>query len=672
MRQDLRSSLLVLTLAAIAVLFLYDIRNFDVFLHLHAGRHIVSTGTIPDTDPFSAIASGREWVNHSWLSAVMLYLVRDCAGVAGLVLFRVAAMVGVAVLLVLACRRAGGEMELCCAVVLLACAAARPSVVIRPVLLTFLLASAFLLIPRAVPRSKLGVPIALVTLTALWSNLHGGVLIGLVIVGSYALSHTLTEPREAPRYWATLAACALATLLNPFGYRVIAYPLKLAGMGKVVGNVTEWLPPEWSRWHVPFGLMAALVIASVVVAVVTHRDSWRRPWFLSSLLLSGFFGAMSCRVQRNMPLFALFAAVASIEGLAPMLSRKRIGTAAWCVSAIVAFTIVCADRRHLGYGISQGLVPEHAFDVILKSKLHGNVLSEYRWGGYTMWRGGSVDPPLRPVIDGRNEVYGEKLYAEVAEVVELKPGWEQKLADWRVRFMVLDRKWGDETARESRDWKLVHFDDVCVVWAKRTPANQEIVDQLDCAPLHPDTANALIFEGRQLDLIERKLVDKLAEDTSSVVATRLIAKCALKRQDYQRSRDLFATCARLAPRDADIRYHLGYTERKLRRPQVALAHYLGAIRLCPDRALYHLGAAQCLVGLRGLDEAEKHYRRAVELAPKLVVARSQLAELLCRVGRVAEAKEQIRGIASVAGDAAAQQVLQRLRQLSAPAPGGRR
>ena len=311
-------------------------------------------------------------------------------------------------------------------------------------------------------------------------------------------------------------------------------------------------------------------------------------------------------------------------------------------------------------------MPERAFDVILDSKLQGNVLSEYRWGGYTMWRGGTIDPPLRPVIDGRNEVYGEKLYDEVAKVVELKPGWEQKLADWGVTLMVFDRKWGDETARKSGDWRLVHFDDACVVWAKRTPANQQVVDQLDCAPLHPDTANALIFEGRHLDLIERKLVNKLAEDTSSLVVTRLIAKCALKRQDYRRSRDLFATCARLAPRDADVRYHLGYTERKLRRPDVAFAHYLGAIRLCPDRALYHLGAAQCLVELRVLDEAEKHYRRAIELDPQLVVARSQLAELLFRAGRVAEAKEQIRGVASVAGEAAAQQVLHRLRQLSRP------
>ena len=672
MTRDLKSPLLPLTLGLVALLFFYDIRSYDTFLHLHAGQHVLATHSIPRVDPFSAVARGREWVNHSWLGAVALYLIHEAGGIPAVALFRVAMMVATALVLVLACRRAGGSMSLCCAAALLACAAGRPSVLARPVLFTFLLVAVFLWLPRAVARPAWAVPAMWVALTGLWANLHGGVLVGLLIVGAYALSHTLERDR-AWRHWLTLVLCAAATLCNPFGYKVLAYPLRLAAMPGVVGNITEWLPPSWSVKHVPFGLLAAFFLLSVAAVTMKDRRVWKRPGFLSSVLLAAAFGAMSCRVQRNMPVFALFAAVACVEALAPLLSRlpsrRHVGAAAWCLAACVAAGLVCADMPRLGLGVSAGLVPERGLDVVVRHKLHGNVLSEYRWGGYIMWRGG-IDAPLRPVIDGRNEVYGQALYDEVNHVLKLEPGWEQKLQDWGVTLLVFDRVKTGEAIRDTGRWRLLHFDDVCVVWAKPTPETQEVVDRLDCTALDPAGASARILRGEGVDRMERGLLSKLAEDPGSAIVTRLLGECALQHGDYGRGRDLFATAVRLAPRDADIRYHLAYAEHRLSRHATALAHYRAAIRMCPTRALYHLGAGQCLARLGLRAEAETRCRRAVALEPSFVPARTQLAVLLLQAGRQAEARAQLAAIAKLAGPQAARQIIERLGPRAAPRPRG--
>lgn len=673
MTRDLKSPLLPLTLGLVALLFFYDIRSYDTFLHLHAGRHVLATRSVPRVDPFSAIARGREWVNHSWLGAVVLYLVHESGGIAAVALFRVAMMAATALVLVLACRRAGGSLSLCCAAALLACAAGRPSVLARPVLFTFLLVSVFLWAPRALTRPAWAAPALWVALTGLWANLHGGVLVGLLIVGAYALSSALAGD-HAWRHWLILVLCAAATLCNPFGYKVLAYPLRLAAMPGIVGNITEWLPPSWSAKHVPFGILTALFLLSVAAVTMKDRRAWSRPGFLSSVLLAAAFGAMSCRVQRNMPIFALFAAAASVDGLGPLLARlpnrREVGAAAWCLAACVAAGVICADRSRLGLEVSAGLVPERGLDVVVRHKLHGNVLSEYRWGGYIMWRGGCLDPALRPVIDGRNEVYGEALYDEVNHALELEPGWEQKLEDWGVTLLVFDRVKTGEAIRETGRWRLVHFDDLCVVWAKPAAANKGVVDKLDCTLLDPAGASTRILKREGLARMERGLLMKLSEDPDSAIVTRLLGECALQRRDYPRARDLFAACVRLERRDADIRYHLAYAERRLERHSTALAHYRAAIRLCPTRALYHLGAGQCLARLGRRAEAETRCRRAVELDPSFVPARTQLAVLLFQAGRLAEAQKQLDAIAKVAGPDAARQALERLGPRAVPRPGG--
>src|SRR5258708_3405710 len=63
----------VLVLALAFLLASTPARNSDLWLHLASGRALLR-GQVPHgTDPFASTTTGIAWVNHAWLTDVILY-----------------------------------------------------------------------------------------------------------------------------------------------------------------------------------------------------------------------------------------------------------------------------------------------------------------------------------------------------------------------------------------------------------------------------------------------------------------------------------------------------------------------------------------------------------------------------------------------------------------------
>ncbi len=82
--QTRRLFVLVLALG----LFVMASRNItdpDVWWHLRTGELILATHTIPHTDPYSFTKSGQPWIDHEWLSQILIYSTYRLTGYAGLI-----------------------------------------------------------------------------------------------------------------------------------------------------------------------------------------------------------------------------------------------------------------------------------------------------------------------------------------------------------------------------------------------------------------------------------------------------------------------------------------------------------------------------------------------------------------------------------------------------------
>src|SRR6185503_11623775 len=97
---------------------------------------------------------------------------------------------------------------------------------IRPHLTTLLYLQIFLLV-----RERPWAPWTWPALVLVWVNTHGGFVFGLGAIGLHVLWTTLqgkrgeATPRAVRNAWIGLGLALLAMLANPWGYRILEYPL---------------------------------------------------------------------------------------------------------------------------------------------------------------------------------------------------------------------------------------------------------------------------------------------------------------------------------------------------------------------------------------------------------------------------------------------------------------
>src|SRR5262249_59555969 len=81
-------------------------------------------------------------------------------------------------------------------------------------------------------------------------------------------------------------------------------------------------------------------------------------------------------------------------------------------------------------------LPVRACDAIDAHGWGGNLLNDYKWGGYCIWR---WYPHRKVFIDGRAEVYFKTSFDDYYAIHNVFPDWPARLRKWRIDTALLDR-----------------------------------------------------------------------------------------------------------------------------------------------------------------------------------------------------------------------------------------
>src|ERR1043166_3720182 len=197
----------------------------DFWWHLKTGEYIINTHSIPKTDIFSFTNYGKPWVAHEWLSEVIFYVIFSKLGFNALIVI-FAILTSLAFWF--AFKRADSHPVIGGFATLLGVWTVLPTIGVRPRVFTLLLASVFLIVLETYVRREKGPHIWwLVPVMAIWVNLHGGFLIGLVLIALVIIGLPLDAWAEGQTLMSTwpkirtlsvlLGCCALAGLINHHG-----------------------------------------------------------------------------------------------------------------------------------------------------------------------------------------------------------------------------------------------------------------------------------------------------------------------------------------------------------------------------------------------------------------------------------------------------------------------
>ena len=402
-----------IVVAAVAIVVLATTyADPDLWGHVLFGRDIVSARSIPSADPYS-FTSDRVWVNHEWLSEVVMATAYRAGGTAGLIGLRIA-LLGTALFIAFRSlgHRATGVIR-DAILLFLILGTAWVTVSVRPQLFSVLLYVSLLASIVRLEEDHRSAVVWWPVIMLVWVNVHGGWVVGLGMLSIWAVFAVarLRSMRERTTVGVGLCAAILATLVNPYGWGIWQFVGETVRLGR---DIQEWQP---ITSH-PLSHLALWVTSLAIGAIGFVRSRADARW--AHAAMAALLAFASWRVARLDAFFCVTVAMLLATYLAspsasPSFRNLRGRDPVWVVIAVAGVVILGAAvlRAQSRIGcieIESEWPPDAAAGEFIRGqRLQGRMLTWFDWGEYAIWH---FAPGVKVSIDGRREtVYSEAMTA---------------------------------------------------------------------------------------------------------------------------------------------------------------------------------------------------------------------------------------------------------------------
>jgi hypothetical protein len=451
----------------------------DVWWHLRSAEWILQHHAVPHTDPFSSFGAGKPWVAYSWLFELLVYQLFQRLGLVGLVVYAVGMVVCIAAALHHLIRRLQGDFSFAVLLTFVASCSMVRLYTPRPWLFTilfFTLELDFLMQARKTGRIRelLWLPV----IFALWANVHIQFIDGLVVL-AIALAEALLASRwsriqtrmSAGWLGGVSIACVLATLANPYGWRIYRVAYDLAVQPGVVSKVEELAA-------LPFRHLDDWCVLLLALAAVGVLARARRLAFFESLLLA-FAIYVSFRSQRDLWVVVIAASAILAQELTGDQKNRFQLTAAFAplvaaatgLAVALGFCALRVDNAGLSAKLAQDL-PVRAVEVAKEKGWSGPLYNDYGWGGYLIW---ALRMPVS--IDGRAALHGDEQLDRSDRTWSGQPEWASD-PDLRKAGLVIGpaRAPLTQLLRTDSRFELAYEDELAAVYVARNAAPSETAE----------------------------------------------------------------------------------------------------------------------------------------------------------------------------------------------------
>jgi hypothetical protein len=251
--------------------------------------------------------------------------------------------------------------------------------------------------------------------------------------------------------------------VTPFGPAVWGYAVGLSTNPEVTRRITEWQPTTFRDGT---GILFFVSVAAVVTLIA--RSGRAVPW--PTLAWLGVFVAIGLYAQRGLAWWSLAGAVAVIGLLprdadtpermtTPILRRLNVAVAAVLVLVGIALLPIWRSTD-AGTGVPVGVLTDAPPGVTAAlrevARPGDHVFNPQPWGSWFEF----ALPDVKAGLDSRIEFFPAEVWEDYERVVAGAHGWEQRLASWGVRFIVVQRSEAPFRDRLiAAGWEEIYRDD---------------------------------------------------------------------------------------------------------------------------------------------------------------------------------------------------------------------
>lgn len=480
----------------------------DTGWHVRTGEWILAHHAIPHKDLFSFTKPGSPWFAWEWLWDVAFAWLHMHGGLASVVIASILLICLTSALLFQLLIRNCENRLIAIAVTFLVVGGTSVHWLARPHLFTMFFVVIWLAVIDRAEKGTTALLWLFPLLTVLWTNLHGGFFVGILLAGTYGVGKLLegcfaNAPekrasliRSGWRYLLVASSCAAASFINPYTYHLHQHILAYLTDTAQLDAISEF---QTLSFHAAPAIFFEIMLA---LAAVTAVYEARRGRIAPVLLMAGW-AHLALMASRNIPLFALISApfVASTfndlftgarekEAGLPTLMKKILmtlheiaeeltavdGPWRFHIPAAAAALLLCTmvSGHAQAYKLRAEYDPKHypagALRMLGPGAGDRRIFCDDEWGDYLAYR---LYPAGRVFVDGRSDFYGARFDRDYLDILGVKYGWEAQLDRYGVDTLLLSTKSPLAGAvKESARWKAAYDDGTAILFEAASSQNR--------------------------------------------------------------------------------------------------------------------------------------------------------------------------------------------------------
>jgi hypothetical protein len=467
--------------------FSFITADTDLWGHICFGKEILSLMAIPATDPYSYTAYGHAWINHEWISEVLMWTTFNLFGAPGLLIGKM--IVGLIVILIITIICFDRKVS-CLPFGIIGAASVfiiSPGFMVRPQLMTFLCTALFLIVIYYYLEKRKNLLWLLPLIMIFWVNSHGGFIIGagilpVIFIMEYLDCYFNNKDKSHLRRFAIWGLFTeAAVLVNPYGYNLLIFIYDTITLPR---QITEWESVTlFDLSYLRFKIFSICVIMAFFIK--RHEN---RYWEIGVILFALIFAFMH---QRHVPILAIFAAPFLVEKFSiiewhykldlkkfSFLSQVILG---FSVVLIIGYQLTVTVDNHIrarfNIIVNPNKYPISAVQFLRDNNIKGNLLVPFDWGEYAIWK---LYPDNKVSIDGRfDTVYPIDVINDHFAGAGREDAWHYLINKYLTDIILAERNLFSQRmiSEPSDEWVYIYSDNTSVIFLRNSEINKALVER---------------------------------------------------------------------------------------------------------------------------------------------------------------------------------------------------
>lgn len=475
------------------LLFIRPVVDPDFWWHIAVGRYIQSTYQFPRTDLFSFSQPLYPYVYHSWLTEFILFHIYSAFHLIGVSFYYTLLDTAGFLLLLLSYVKNRKPFSILTMLLFLACIPLYGYIVhtrTQTISFLFLCILSFLWNKYTENLFFEGKKwVFLPILFFLWVNLHGGFILGILLLGLLYLTYSITlikHPVSSDRIYKffritfIVISCIFATWISPYGTKSYLEVWFMATNPAIKILNQDWYPLFSISGH--SYILGIIFSIGICIILLEKSLSSKKKLIINILFISSLFSR-----RYALPLSVLLFPEMAICGsrfLSKFISISTdrvsriftyyilgvLGVTILMIIPINISDIKAAYQSPASYATFTKDIPfpVGVMDYMRRFRFPQRLLNDYQWGGFLVW----YFPDQKVFITNNMDAYnvnGTSFAKPYWILTQTQPGWEKLFYQYNFDAVLAIKmqNWPlIEKLLSNPDWNVVYEDKESILMEK--------------------------------------------------------------------------------------------------------------------------------------------------------------------------------------------------------------